>query len=415
MALSVRQKLALNRSTAPINIWYGSVRSSKTYGQIWDMVARLAAPNSMEGVNLICGFSTNTVWRNIFMPILTRPEFKTIAPHLKYRQNAPTGSLFGVPFSVVGASNDSSWLAVQGLTVLNCWGDEAVAWPKSFWDMLLTRLSLEDSRLLVTCNPGSASHYLKAMIDRDGTDPDVHVEKFLLRQNPTLPEAYIRRLERQYTGVFHRRMILAEWVAAEGAIYESWDAPEMTVEPPFNGTIIAVGVDYGTVHKTRGYALMVTDTGELVISHEWAPEKRTNLGGRTRLTDQEQAEDFQHWLDQLPNRPKFVYCDPAAASFREAVKRLGIITHRADNAVLDGIRQVDSLLTNHQLKIATTCTELIDEIPSYRWDNSKAERGVDAPVKENDDAVDALRYTIRSSRHIWRRLLPEPTAHVKGQ
>ena len=70
MGLSTRQKLALNRSVAPINLWYGSVRSSKTFAQLWDFIARMAS-TSGEGVNLIVGHSTNTVWRNFFQPILT--------------------------------------------------------------------------------------------------------------------------------------------------------------------------------------------------------------------------------------------------------------------------------------------------------------------------------------------------------
>ena len=160
MGLSKRQKLALARSTSPINIWYGSVRSSKTFAQIWDFIARMSASNG-EGVNIVIGYSINTVWRNIFQPIFNRPEFAAVAPHLKYRRTAPEGTLFGKPFAVVGANNESSWLAIQGLTIENAWGDEAVGWPRSFWDMLISRLSLPNSRLLVTCNPGTSNHYLK--------------------------------------------------------------------------------------------------------------------------------------------------------------------------------------------------------------------------------------------------------------
>lgn len=62
MALSNRQKLALNQSTATVNLWYGSVRSSKTYGQIHDFIARMSMATG-QGTNLVVGYSTNTVWR----------------------------------------------------------------------------------------------------------------------------------------------------------------------------------------------------------------------------------------------------------------------------------------------------------------------------------------------------------------
>lgn len=399
MALSKRQKLALMRSTAPINIWYGSVRSSKTFAQIWDFIARMSS-SSGDGANIVIGYSTNTVWRNIFQPILSRPEFAAVAPHLSYRRNAPEGTLFGKRFAVVGANNESSWLAIQGLTIENAWGDEAVGWPKSFWDMLVSRLSLPSSRLLVTCNPGTANHYLKELIDSD--DPEVHVEKFLLESNPTLSTRYIDRLKRMYSGLFYRRMILAEWVAAEGAVYQGWEPMKMLKKHSVSN-VIAVGIDYGTNHPSAGYAIGVGSSGCLEVCAEWSPN--LERGGHRRMTDAQLADSLEEWLELLPSRPRYVYCDPAAASFREELKQRGMVTHRADNSVLDGIRQIDSLLNAGELMIDPSCKQLQKEMSNYRWDNKATEKGIDAPIKEDDDHVDALRYAVRSSRHIWRKQL----------
>lgn len=403
MALSKRQKLALMRSTAPINIWYGSVRSSKTFAQVWDFIARMSS-SSGDGANIVIGYSTNTVWRNIFQVILSRPEFAAIAPHLNYRRNAPEGTLFGKRFAVVGANNESSWLAIQGLTIENAWGDEAVGWPKSFWDMLVSRLSLPSSRLLVTCNPGTANHYLKELIDSD--DPEVHVEKFLLESNPTLSMSYIDRLKRMYSGLFYRRMILAEWVAAEGAVYQGWEPMKMLKKHSVSN-VIAVGIDYGTNHPTAGYAIGVGASGCLEVCAEWSPN--LERGGHRRMTDAQLADSLEAWLELLPSQPRYLYCDPAAASFREELKQRGMVTYRADNSVLDGIRQIDSLLNAGELMIDPSCKQLQKEMSSYRWDSKATEKGIDAPIKENDDHVDALRYAVRSSRHVWRKQLD--TAH----
>ena len=403
MALSKRQKLALMRSTAPINIWYGSVRSSKTFAQVWDFIARMSS-SSGDGANIVIGYSTNTVWRNIFQVILSRPEFAAIAPHLNYRRNAPEGTLFGKRFAVVGANNESSWLAIQGLTIENAWGDEAVGWPKSFWDMLVSRLSLPSSRLLVTCNPGTANHYLKELIDSD--DPEVHVEKFLLESNPTLSTSYIDRLKRMYSGLFYRRMILAEWVAAEGAVYQGWEPMKMLKKHSVSN-VIAVGIDYGTNHPTAGYAIGVGASGCLEVCAEWSPN--LERGGHRRMTDAQLADSLEAWLELLPSQPRYLYCDPAAASFREELKQRGMVTYRADNSVLDGIRQIDSLLNAGELMIDPSCKQLQKEMSSYRWDSKATEKGIDAPIKENDDHVDALRYAVRSSRHVWRKQLD--TAH----
>ena len=405
MRLSRRQAVALKRSTRPINIWSGSVRSSKTFGSLWDFIRVMQhrrMSGEREGVVLVVAHSTNSAWRNIFQPLLTHPEFVHVSPHLTYRRNSPTGTLFGQEFSVVGANNEASWLSIQGLTVAYCLGDEAAAWPESFWDMLLTRLSMPTSRCLVTCNPGAPTHYLKKLIDSG--DPDVHHEVFLLDQNPTLEPGYIARLKRQFSGVFYRRMILALWESAEGAIYEGWDRETMVGTPP-RGDILAVGLDYGTQNPSAGLALMVGHDGRLWLSHEWAPNP-----GDKRMTDSELADSLQDWLAQLPNPPRYIYADPAAASFREELKRRGVVTHKADNAVVPGIRTVDSLLVGGDLMVADTCEHFISEVGAYRWDQKSATRGVDAPVKENDHHMDAARYVVRSSRHLWGRLVKSVAA-----
>lgn len=409
MGVSRRQKLALKRSTAPINIWHGSVRSSKTFASLWDFIkvmSQRTIEDDNEGVVLVVGYSTNNVWRNLFVPLLTAPEFAAFAPYVEYRQNAPSGKFFGQPFSVVGANNEASWLSIQGLTVAYCLGDEATGWPKSFWEMLLTRLSLAHSRLLVTCNPGGSNHYLKKVIDRAGADPDVHTEKFLLHENPTLPQNVVARLKRSFSGLFYRRMILGEWVAAEGAVYESWDPGVMVVpadQVPEDAQVLAVGLDYGTDHPSAGYALSLVD-GTLWVTHEWAPRLEGG-GGRKRMTDYELADSFEGFLASLPNPPRFVYADPAGASFREELRRRRIMTYRADNSVVDGINTVNSVLTGGMLKVSDSCPQLIKMIPDYRWDQKAAERGKTAPIKEDDDEVDALRYTVYSSRHIWSRAI----------
>lgn len=267
--------------------------------------------------------------------------------------------------------------------------------------MLVSRLSLDHSRLLVTCNPGASTHWMKTnVIDKAGTDPDVHVEKFLLHQNPTLGQNVINRLGRSFSGLFYRRMILGEWVAAEGAVFEGWD-PNIMVVPasqvPGGGQVLAVGLDYGTEHPSAGYALTLVG-GRLYLTHEWAPQVG-NMGGRKRMTDFELADSFQDFLASLPQQPRFIYADPAGASFREELKRRGVRTNRADNKVVDGIRTVDALLNAGILLVSDACPNLIKGIPGYRWHPGKE----DTPIKEDDDEVDASRYVIFSSRHLWRR------------
>ena len=48
------------------------------------------------------------------------------------------------------------------------------------------------------------------------------------------------------------------------------------------------------------------------------------------------------------------------------------------------------------LPIYERCTGLLDELGTYLWDEKAALRGEEKPVKQNDHALDALRYYVNS-------------------
>jgi hypothetical protein len=129
------------------------------------------------------------------------------------------------------------------------------------------------------------------------------------------------------------------------------------------------------------------------------------------LTDVEYSGRLAGWLGgyRPPGavtdgvRPEAVVVDPSAASFIQQLWRDGWSPEPANNDVTDGIRTVSSLLAAGRLKVHRSCRHLIDEFPGYSWDDRKAQRGVDAPVKVDDHGLDALRYGVHTTEPGWRR------------
>ena len=60
----------------------------------------------------------------------------------------------------------------------------------------------------------------------------------------------------------------------------------------------------------------------------------------------------------------------------------------AKNNVIDGIRQVSTALKEGRLRICRSCSDCRREFGLYRWESS----GRDAPRKEDDHAMDDVRY-----------------------
>ena len=53
-----------------------------------------------------------------------------------------------------------------------------------------------------------------------------------------------------------------------------------------------------------------------------------------------------------------------------------------------------SEMAEGNLFVCESCPVLIDEIQQYVWDKKLGEKGEDAPLKQNDHNVDALRYAV---------------------
>ena len=81
--------------------------------------------------------------------------------------------------------------------------------------------------------------------------------------------------------------------------------------------------------------------------------------------------------------------DPSAASFIEALRREGFCVVRARNDVLSGIRKTADALKTGRLVICEGCADTLRELELYVWEGGGAR---DAPKKENDHAMDDIRY-----------------------
>ena len=104
-------------------------------------------------------------------------------------------------------------------------------------------------------------------------------------------------------------------------------------------------------------------------------------------------EGFYH-PDSISGSVEQVVVDPSAASFIAALRQAGYPVEKADNDVLSGIRRTADLLKSGRVVICDTCADCLRELALYRW-----EEGREAPHKDNDHAMDDLRYFTGTLEH----------------
>ena len=137
---------------------------------------------------------------------------------------------------------------------------------------------------------------------------------------------------------------------------------------------------------------------------------------RKDKTTSDMIDLYERACDDLGIDPHKVYVaiDPSAKVLRNEFIRHGykpmggassdVKDFNAKNAVKSGIEFLRYLLYNGRLILSDSCAAARREFASYAYD-PKAPAGEERPIKENDDAMDALRYF--GYTHIFPRLRME--------
>ena len=429
----------------------GAVRSGKTMALccgffLWSMARFDGA------VFALCGKTVSSLRRNVILQLGS--WLGGLFSVTEHRQDNKLTVRLGDrvnTYYLFGGQDESSYMLIQGITLAGVLLDEVVLMPRSFVEQAVARCSVEGSKLWFSCNPEGPEHWFcREWVNKAAQKNMLHLH-FTMKDNPGLSPAVRQRYDRLYTGIFYRRYVLGQWCKAEGLVYDFDETRHICAQPPKQGRWY-ISVDYGTHNPFSAGLWCVTTESEChcerpkgvkesAISDGGGTDSSHALGmtgGRTvgdagpyicndRRCDGDSStplrsaqndrsggsvavrvKEFYHCgrdtgrcmtdadyckaLEALAgDKPvEYVVIDPSAASMIAALRRQGRFrVRRARNAVLPGIRLVASLLQQCRLRICPGCADTIREFSLYSWDDDLAR---DAPKKENDHAMDDIRY-----------------------
>jgi PBSX family phage terminase large subunit len=408
----------------------GSVRAGKTIAMLVSFIlwAVETFVHQDKPVNLIlAGRTMNALKRNVLEPLWKILAALGIA--YRYDRQQHSIEIGCVTIYCFGASTEASQDTLQGLTAAGALLDEAALLPENFVSQAIARCSEEESKIWMNCNPEGPYHFLKVdYIDKAKEKRILHLH-FTMSDNLTMSQKARDRYARTFSGLWYKRYILGLWVAAEGAIYDMFDPERHVVNTLPNMLRFWVASDYGTTNPTVFLLLGEGTDHKLYVCREWRWESKAE---NRQKTDKEYSADLRACLDQwgaelLPPAffgqaapqlaPERIWVDPSAASFivqlyndSKADARLRAVA-KADNEVLDGIRNVATLLNMGLLLIHASCIGLCKEMTAYLWDSDYAEEhGEERPIKQNDHGPDALRYGVNGTRTVWLRWIRKQNA-----
>ena len=400
--LSPKQNEYIRNANRRWNIKSGAVRSGKSYVDIdYTIPMRIRERRGKDGLNVILGVSRETIERNILRPMREKYTDRLVST-INSRNIA---HICGEEVYCLGAEKISQVAKIQGSSIKYAYGDEVAKWNQEVFTMLQTRLDKPYSCFDGAFNPEYPGHWLKQFMDR--TDIDSYVQQYTIFDNPFLPPEFVENLCKEYEGtVYYQRYILGEWALAEGLIYPMYEEAITDSVPAWEEDerrVYCLSLDYGTMnafaallweyhggvwYAARGYYYSGRETGLQKTDEEYAQALDT------LLTDVH--EYYQKSAGLYGQQKLETIIDPSAASFIALLNRRGKYkVRKADNDVLDGIRETATAMRAGSIKVSDKIREWKDEVGGYVWDDSG---DVEHPVKVNDHYMDATRYFVKTKR-----------------
>lgn len=269
------------------------------------------------------------------------------------------------------------------------WMEEASQFTIEDYEELIARLRGKRTpwrQLMLSTNPDTPQHwiYKHLMI---GGQASVHYSGAV--DNTHNPDDYHNSLA-MLTGVRRQRLVLGEWVQAEGAVYGNFSLSHNVAANPDDADYLPDhdvywGVDDGYVDprfiiwaQIRPY---VGKPDRLVIFDEYVATREIS------------GVSVGHALSQNVT-PDMVYHDPSAAEFAATCHDYDLDTWGGYNKVEEGINLVRSLIEDAQgerlIIIHPRCTQLIEALANYRYKENHT-----PPKPEHDvysHGADSLRY-----------------------
>lgn len=369
----------------------GAVRSGKTLCMVISFVAwSFYAFNDASFA--LCGKTISSLKRNIVTPILPVLETLGFSVDPVLSRNEITISYAGRKnrFFLFGGKDESSASLIQGMTLAGAMLDEVALMRRSFVEQTVARCSLENSKFWFNCNPEYPQHWFNVeWIKKCKSKNCLHLH-FKMEDNPSLSEEMLERYRSLYSGAFYERFVEGKWVAAEGAVYPMFDEKIHVVAPPENGfEKYFISCDYGTVNPSSFGLWGKCNDKWYRIREYYHDSRKTGI----------QKTDEEHYLalQELAGEENIesVIVDPSAASFIQCIRRHGKFrVTNANNNVIDGIRMVSDALKQQKILFSPICSDSIREFSLYRWDDGASR---DAPRKENDHAMDDIRYFVTTA------------------
>lgn len=255
------------------------------------------------------------------------------------------------------------------------------------WEEILspTLLDLKGGATFIS-TPNGFNHFYDLSL-KEGENSDWKYFHFTSYDNPFLDIEEIDKKKAEITEDRFAQEYLGEFRKKEGLVYKEFrrDAHVVREIPQDLEVLYKLGgVDWGHTHPCAVITIKKDYDGNYWITDEFFKQGLT------------EEDIIDYTVSAKFNK---VYPDPENASGIAGLKRRGVNVKevkKISGSVVSGINKVREMLKQNRIRVHASCVNVIQEFESYSYPEDKDDVINEKPLKENDDAMDAIRYVIMS-------------------
>jgi len=265
---------------------------------------------------------------------------------------------------------------------------DEVASMRNFWMNWheVIRPTLTDTRgqAMFISTPKGFNHFYDLYNVSDEDYKSFHYTSY---DNPHIPSDEIDKAKREITEDRFAQEYLADFRKATGLVYKEFNRERhVTTDEPSQVKDTLAGIDWGYTNPASSHRYRIDADNHYWIDSEYYKTNQT--------TDQ-----IIEAVKLL--KPTKVYPDPAEPDRIEMARRAGLNVRDVSKDIEAGIDTVRELFKQNRIHIHPSCVNLISELETYHYPEKKADSNEkETPVKENDHAMDEMRYVLHNQTPI---------------
>ena len=268
---------------------------------------------------------------------------------------------------------------------------DEVASMRNFWvgwnEVLSPTLIDRKGQAMFISTPKGFNHFydLYNMQEKDKNYESFH---FTTYDNPNIPVEEIEREKLSKPENTFAQEYLGSFRKSEGLVYKEFRRDihvynDESEKQPTNLIRYMAGIDFGFTNPTAIIACRKGHDNDYWIVGEWYKTGKTDI----QIADVVSAYGFDE-----------VYPDPESPSAIAELERRGVYCKEViknKDSIKNGINRIRALFLQNKIHIHASCTNLINELETYAYPESNIGKNEEEnPVKDNDHALDALRYML---------------------